>query len=155
MQALEEEGVVTRARGYGTQINNIFEYSLKEARGFSQQVVLRGKKPNTLWVNKRVVKCPEEVANQLSVAPESDVFCSSAFAMLMMMPSRLKSPGFRPDLIPIRMRLASRCTITSAVRISSRSAPVPASAPACRTANFRRILRWTKNTGAGDQAGCA
>lgn len=43
MQALEEEGVVTRARGYGTQINNIFEYSLKEARGFSQQVVLRGK----------------------------------------------------------------------------------------------------------------
>jgi DNA-binding GntR family transcriptional regulator len=74
MQALEEEGVVTRSRGYGTQINNIFEYSLKEARGFSQQVVLRGKKPNTLWVNKRVVKCPEEVANQLSVAAESDVF---------------------------------------------------------------------------------
>lgn len=62
MQALEEEGVVTRSRGYGTQINNIFEYSLKEARGFSQQVVLRGKKPDTLWVNKRVVKCPEERA---------------------------------------------------------------------------------------------
>ena len=59
MQALEEEGVVTRSRGYGTQINNIFEYSLKEARGFSQQVVLRGKKPDTLWGNKRVVKCPE------------------------------------------------------------------------------------------------
>jgi DNA-binding GntR family transcriptional regulator len=37
MQALEEEGVVTRARGYGTQINNIFEYSLKEARGFSSR----------------------------------------------------------------------------------------------------------------------
>ena len=74
MQALEAEGVVTRARGYGTQINNIFEYSLKEARGFSQQVVLRGKKPNTLWVNKRVVKCPEEVASQLSVPPESEVF---------------------------------------------------------------------------------
>ena len=74
MQALESEGVVTRARGYGTQINNIFEYSLKEARGFSQQVVLRGKKPNTLWVNKRVVKCPEEVASQLSVEPESEVF---------------------------------------------------------------------------------
>ena len=74
MQALEEEGVVTRSRGYGTQINNIFEYSLKEARGFSQQVVLRGQKPNTLWVNKRVVKCPEEVANHLSIPPESEVF---------------------------------------------------------------------------------
>lgn len=74
MQALEEAGVVTRARGYGTQINNIFEYSLKEARGFSQQVVLRGKMPNTLWVNKRVVKCPEEIARHLSLAPDSDVF---------------------------------------------------------------------------------
>ena len=74
MQALEEEGVVTRARGYGTQINNIFEYSLKEARGFSQQVVLRGKKPDTLWVNKRVVKCPDEVAQQLAIAAGSDVF---------------------------------------------------------------------------------
>ena len=74
MQALEEEGVVTRARGYGTQINNIFEYSLKEAHGFSQQVVLSGKKPDTLWVNKRMVPCPEEVAQQLAIAVGSEVF---------------------------------------------------------------------------------
>lgn len=74
MQALEEEGVVTRSRGYGTQINNIFEYSLKAARGFSQEVVLRGKKPDTLWVNKRVVKCTPEVAEQLALPPESEVF---------------------------------------------------------------------------------
>lgn len=74
MQTLEDDGVVTRSRGYGTQINSTFEYSLKEARGFSQQVVLRGKKPNTLWVNKRVVKCSPEVAEQLAVAADSDVF---------------------------------------------------------------------------------
>ena len=37
-------------------------------------VVLRGKTPNTLWVNKRVVKCPEEIARHLSLAPDSDVF---------------------------------------------------------------------------------
>lgn len=43
MQALEEEGVVTRARGYGTQINNIFEYSLKEARGFLSRLSCVGK----------------------------------------------------------------------------------------------------------------
>ncbi|ECW3137742.1 GntR family transcriptional regulator [Salmonella enterica] len=65
---------VSRARGYGTQINNIFEYSLKEARGFSQQVVLRGKKPDTLWVNKRVVSCPDEVAQHLAIPAGSDVF---------------------------------------------------------------------------------
>lgn len=74
MQTLEDEGVVNRARGYGTQIINIFEYSLKEARGFSQQVVLRGKKPDTLWVNKRIVPCPDDVAEQLAVAPRSEVF---------------------------------------------------------------------------------
>lgn len=74
MQTLEDEGVVTRSRGYGTQINNIFEYSLKEARGFSQQVVLRGKKPDTLWVNKRIVACPAEVAEKLAIDTDSDVF---------------------------------------------------------------------------------
>ncbi len=45
MQALEEEGC-RHARPWlqYAQINNIFEYSLrKRARGFSQQVVLRGK----------------------------------------------------------------------------------------------------------------
>ena len=45
MQALEEEGVVTRSRGYGTQINNIFEYSLKEARGFLSRWYCAGKSP--------------------------------------------------------------------------------------------------------------
>jgi DNA-binding GntR family transcriptional regulator len=35
-------------------------------------VVLRGKKPDTLWVNKKV--CPEEVAQQLAVVTGSDVF---------------------------------------------------------------------------------
>jgi len=74
MQTLEEEGVVTRVRGYGTQINNIFEYSLKEAPGFSQQVVMRGKKPDTLWVNKRIVPCPEEIAHELGMAVNSEVF---------------------------------------------------------------------------------
>lgn len=74
MQTLEDEGVVTRSRGYGTQINNRFEYSLKEARGFSQQVLLRGKTPNTLWVNKRVIPCPQEVAEQLGIAAGADVF---------------------------------------------------------------------------------
>nr|WP_276023966.1 UTRA domain-containing protein [Morganella morganii] len=35
---------------------------------------MRGKKPDTLWVNKRVVKCPEEGAQQLAAEAGSDVF---------------------------------------------------------------------------------
>ncbi len=95
MQALEEEGVVTRSRGYGTHINNIFEYSFKEARGFSQQVVLRGKTPNTLWVNKRVVKCPEEIARSWRSKQEVMSFCLSVFAMSMKKRYRLRNRGFR------------------------------------------------------------
>ncbi len=95
MQSLEEEGVVTRSRGYGTQINNIFEYSLKEARGFLSRWYCAGKKPDTLWVNKRVVKCPEDVAQQLAVEAGSDVFCLSVFAMLMKRRYRLRNRGFR------------------------------------------------------------
>ena len=74
MEMLDQEGVVIRSQGYGTQISDKFEYSLKEAKGFSQQVVLRGKKPDTLWVNKSVVKCSEDVASQLKVPVNSDVF---------------------------------------------------------------------------------
>lgn len=74
MEALEKEGVVTRSRGYGTQINNIFEYSLKEAPGFSQQVALLGKKPSTLWVNRQIVKCPADVADRLTISAGDEVF---------------------------------------------------------------------------------
>lgn len=155
MQALEEEGVVTRSRGYGTQINNIFEYSLKEARGFSQQVVLRGQKPNTLWVNKRVVKCPEEVANHLSGPSGQRGLLLKRIRYVDDDAVSIEESRCRLASFPIRMRLAFRCTITSVVRIFSRSAPVHGLAPACRTASFRRTLRWTKNTGAGDQAGRA
>ncbi len=71
-QALQDAGYATDPH-YARKLTNMIQ-SLKEARGFSQQVVLRGKKPDTLWVNKRVVKCPEEVAQQLAVEAGSDVF---------------------------------------------------------------------------------
>ncbi|MBK5143052.1 GntR family transcriptional regulator [Budviciaceae bacterium BWR-B9] len=74
MEMLDEQGVVIRSRGFGTQINDKFEYSLKEAKGFSQQVELRGKTPNTLWVNKSIVDCPDEVAEQLKIPANSPVF---------------------------------------------------------------------------------
>ncbi|MCW8114247.1 GntR family transcriptional regulator [Yersinia intermedia] len=74
MELLDREGVVIRSRGYGTQISDRFEYYFKEAKGFSQQVVLSGKKPDTLWVNKSVVKCSEDVAIQLKLPTNSSVF---------------------------------------------------------------------------------
>lgn len=74
LELLHEQNLVTRARGYGTVINSKFEYSLKDAKGFSQQVVLKGKKPDTVWVNKTVIPCTDDVALRLNLTPGCDVF---------------------------------------------------------------------------------
>lgn len=74
MDALEKEGVVFRSRGYGTQICSQFEYSLKEPKGLSQQAVLRGKKPDTVWINKSKIACSAEIGEKLGVSKGSDVY---------------------------------------------------------------------------------
>ena len=74
MDALEKEGVVLRSRGYGTQICTQFEYSLKEPKGLSQQAVLRGKKPDTVWINKSKIQCDAEIAEKLGLDKGSEVY---------------------------------------------------------------------------------
>ncbi|MDI9219558.1 GntR family transcriptional regulator [Pantoea sp. EA-12] len=74
MDELEKEGVVFRSRGYGTQICSQFEYSLKEPKGLSQQAVLRGKKPDTVWINKSKIQCSAEIGEKLGLDKGSDVY---------------------------------------------------------------------------------
>ncbi|WP_375749243.1 GntR family transcriptional regulator [Vibrio sp. HN007] len=74
LDVLDQDGVIVRSRGLGTMISEKVEYSGKEATGFSQQVVLRGKKPDTLWIKKDTVPCSEEIAKQLKIAPNEEVF---------------------------------------------------------------------------------
>lgn len=74
MEELEKEGVVFRSRGYGTQICSQFEYSLKEPKGLSQQAVLRGKKPDTVWINKSKIQCSAEIGEKLGLDKGSDVY---------------------------------------------------------------------------------
>ncbi|TCV96815.1 GntR family transcriptional regulator [Biostraticola tofi] len=74
MTALEMQGAVTRSRGYGTQICSQFEYSLKEPKGLSQQAVLTGKKPDTVWIDKQLVHCDQGIALKLDLEPGSDVY---------------------------------------------------------------------------------
>jgi transcriptional regulator, GntR family len=74
MDELEKEGVVFRSRGYGTQICSQFEYSLKEPKGLSQQAVLRGKKPDTVWINKSKIQCSAEIGEKLGLDTGSDVY---------------------------------------------------------------------------------
>lgn len=74
MDALSQEGIVHRSRGYGTQICRALEYSLKEPQGFSQQVVLRGKKPDTEWLQKHRIRCEDDIAKKLQLPPDSEVY---------------------------------------------------------------------------------
>lgn len=74
MDELEKEGVVFRSRGYGTQICSQLEYSLKEPKGLSQQAVLRGKKPDTVWINKSKIACSADIAEKLGLNTGSDVY---------------------------------------------------------------------------------
>lgn len=74
LERLEEQSLIVRSRGQGTYVNNSLEYSLKTPQGFSQQLILRGKKPNTIWVNKTLVSCSDEVASHLNLESGSDVF---------------------------------------------------------------------------------
>lgn len=74
MDELEKEGVVSRSRGYGTQICSQFEYSLKEPKGLSQQAVLRGKKPDTVWINKSKIHCTAEIGEKLGLSKGSEVY---------------------------------------------------------------------------------
>ncbi len=74
LEALENEGVVYRSRGYGTQIRSPLEYSLKESKGLSQHVVLNGKTPSTRWINKSRVVCNDEIAHLLALPSGSHVF---------------------------------------------------------------------------------
>jgi DNA-binding GntR family transcriptional regulator len=74
MDELEKDGVVLRSRGYGTQICSQFEYSLKEPKGLSQQAVLRGKKPDTVWINKSKIHCNAEIGEKLGLSKGSEVY---------------------------------------------------------------------------------
>ncbi len=74
MAELEEKSVIVRTRGFGTYINDRLEYSLKEARGFSQQMILQGKNPDTLWIKKSIVACSPDVSTQLRLPANSEVF---------------------------------------------------------------------------------
>ena len=74
LDVLDKENVIVRSRGSGTMVSDTLEYSLKEPKGFSQQVVLKGKRPDTLWIKKEIVPCNNDVAKQLSLTEGEDVF---------------------------------------------------------------------------------
>ncbi|MGF1874677.1 GntR family transcriptional regulator [Photobacterium frigidiphilum] len=74
LDVLDKDQVVVRSRGCGTMVSDTLEYSLKEPKGFSQQVVLKGKRPDTLWIKKEIVASNADIAEQLNISVNDEVF---------------------------------------------------------------------------------
>lgn len=154
MQALEEEGVVTRARGYGTQINNIFEYSLKEARGFSAGGVTRKNQIRCGSINAWCrVRKRWRSSWRLPLAVTSS--CLNVFAMWMKTPYPLKSPGSLRILFMMWMPSASRCTTIFAASIFSAAHALPRQRPHAGCGVPVAHSDGQQSAGVGDQAGRA
>ncbi len=74
LEVLSERGIVTRSQGLGTMVSQTLEYSGKGAPGFSEQIVAKGKKPNTVWIKKETVTCSDEISQQLHIPKTQSVF---------------------------------------------------------------------------------
>ncbi len=74
LDVLDKDGVIVRSRGLGTMISDTVEYSSKAATGFSQQAVLKGKKPDTLWIKKDTIPCSAAIAETLNIKEGEEVF---------------------------------------------------------------------------------
>ncbi len=70
---LFDDGIIVRKRGIGTFVSNEQNLSSIYAPSFSQKLIMKGKRPDTLWISKSVIKASKEVASMLSIAENADV----------------------------------------------------------------------------------
>lgn len=94
MQALEEEGVVTRARGYGTQINNIFSIRSKERAVFLSRWCCAVKNRIRCGLTKELYLARKRWHSSWQLSQEVMSFCSNAFVTLTKTQYLLKSLGY-------------------------------------------------------------
>ncbi|CAM3877328.1 GntR family transcriptional regulator [Rahnella bruchi] len=75
---LEEDGHIGRSRGYGTFIRKTaeakLEYSLAGVKGFSREVMLQGRKPDTLWISRDQIAASVLIASKLSLTEGAGVY---------------------------------------------------------------------------------
>jgi len=75
---LEEDACIGRSRGYGTFIKKAddtkLSYSLADMKGFSREVMLQGRKPDTLWISRDTVLADTALANKLALAKGTTLY---------------------------------------------------------------------------------
>ncbi|QLK61707.1 UTRA domain-containing protein [Enterobacteriaceae bacterium Kacie_13] len=78
LSKLEEDGHIGRSRGYGTFIKKTSDaklsYSLADMKGFSREVMLQGRKPDTLWISRDQISASALIASRLAVTEGTPVY---------------------------------------------------------------------------------
>lgn len=79
LACLEQDGIIGRTRGYGTVIQPRqpepkLAYSLADAKGFSREVMLQGRKPDTVWISREQIPADGRLAEKLALAENALVY---------------------------------------------------------------------------------
>lgn len=79
LACLEQDGIIGRSRGYGTFIQNRvaqpkLAYSLADVKGFSREVMLQGRKPDTMWLSREQIPADSLLAEKLAVAEDTSIY---------------------------------------------------------------------------------
>ncbi|TQI80255.1 DNA-binding GntR family transcriptional regulator [Serratia fonticola] len=79
LACLEQDGIIGRSRGYGTFIQTPLvqpklAYSLADVKGFSREVMLQGRKPDTMWISREKIPADSTLANKLALSENTPVY---------------------------------------------------------------------------------
>lgn len=79
LACLEQDGIIGRSRGYGTFIQTPLvqpklAYSLADVKGFSREVMLQGRKPDTMWISREKIPADSTLANKLALNENTPVY---------------------------------------------------------------------------------
>jgi GntR family transcriptional regulator len=71
---LEEEGLLSRRRGVGTFVSGRVEKNFSKLSSFSEDMLSRGRRPHSAWINRLVGAVTPEEALSLGLSPGAAVY---------------------------------------------------------------------------------
>ncbi|AIJ06531.1 MULTISPECIES: GntR family transcriptional regulator [Edwardsiella] len=78
LACLEQDDIIGRGRGFGTQIKQVpmssLAYSLANIKGFSGEVAMQGRQPGTRWLSRELVPASATIADKLDIAIDTPVY---------------------------------------------------------------------------------
>jgi Transcriptional regulators len=102
LDELERSGHLVRRQGKGTFVTNIsFEQRLSKFYSFSEELKQRGLEEHSQVIHFEQISAPDEVANQLGLEPEGQVFKLTRLRLVDQTPYTLETSYIPVDVCPI------------------------------------------------------